>query len=220
MSRTSSRFRLRRGPAVACEALRKELKDLKFDLNCSVRYHASQQKFYENVDFVVNTANLVLGSWAVFTLISPLSKGAVVWATAIVALLSFINLSLRSAERSARHSQFRQQYFDLLRKVRRVDLSGQSAKQDLLACQDSRLVIEREEPPVNDVVNLIAYNRQMIAQGEPVDSTWAVPRYMQWTNAIPYETSRIKTFGMIKAEKAQAAELKASARARKAASRR
>lgn len=210
-----------RRPTAAHEVAKKDLKDLTFHVNRSIRYHANRQGFYERFDLIINVANLILGSWAVLTLLDKTDfKTIALWQSAGIAILSFINLSMRSAEKASKHSQFRQRYFDLLKKMKPIDVHSIDGQQKFASCHDARFDIEREEPPTNSVLDLLAHNEQCRAQGEKDDCIHAVPRWMRLTaNFFNYDTTHIKTLEQSRAEKATLLAAKTAKKLRKGAGR-
>ncbi len=217
MTRVTGRLQLMRRRPAAREVAKKELKDLTFYANRCIRYHANRQGFYERFDLVINVANLALGSWAVVTLLNQADfKALVLGQGAVIALLSFANLAMRSAEKAAKHSQFRQRYFDLLKKLKRIDVAAPEAKQQLIECQDHCFDIEREEPPTNAVLDLLAHNEQCKAQGESDNHIHVVPRWIRLTaNFWAYDTTDIKTLEQVRAERAAVLSAKALGHSRR-----
>ncbi|RYG88140.1 MAG: hypothetical protein EON59_05360 [Alphaproteobacteria bacterium] len=206
-----------RRPSAAREVVAKDLKDLTFYVNRSIRYHSNRQGFYERFDVRINVANLVLGSWAVLSLLDQSNlKSIALWQGALIALLSFVNLSMRSAEKASKHSQFRQRYFDLLKKLKPIDASDPDVKQQLIACQESCFDIERDEPPTNSTLDLLAHNQQCKAQGESDSKIWAVPGWMRLTaNFFDYDTVHIKTLEQVREEESAKVAARAAKKARK-----
>lgn len=217
MRHFAGRFRLMRRSPAAHEVAKRELKDRTFYVNRSIRYHSNRQSFYERFDLTINVANLVLGSWAVLTLLDQSElKAIALWQGALIALLSFVNLSMRSAEKASKHSQFRQRYFDLLKKLTPIDSAAPDAKQQLIACQESCFDVERDEPPTNSALDLLAHNQQCRAQGEQDSKIWAVPWWIRLTaNFFDYDTVHIKTLEQVREEKLAKATAKAAKKLRK-----
>jgi len=185
--------------------LPKQIKDLMFNIERSIRYHSRRQAFFEMFDAVVNTSNLILGSGAVLALISDRVENWVLGIlSAIVAIVSFVNLTMRSAERSALHSQLKQRFMGLLKRIKRLDHNASDCAALLRKCEEKRLDIEREEPPIYRMVDILAHNEQCRAQGEKDDCIYYVhPLKVLTANLWRYETDDLKTVEQVAKEKAK-----------------
>lgn len=173
----------------------KQLKDLKFQVERSIRYHARRQAFFESFDTTVNALNLILGSGAVLTLISAqFENWFATLLAALVAVISFINLAARSAEKGAIHSQLKQRYNDLLKRVRKIDAGAANFASSFARCEDKLLDIEGEEPPINRLVDLMANNELALSQGESNDYIYYIHPFKALTaNLWRYEVSQPET---------------------------
>ena len=173
----------------------KKLKDFSFQVERSIRYHARRQAFYESFDTIVNALNLILGSGAVISLISDQFED---WfagvLAALVAIVSFINLAMRSAEKGSLHSQLKQRHNDLLKRVRKLDPAALNFDRAYSRCEDQLLDIERDEPPINRLVDLMSHNELALSQGAGNDYIYYVPPFKAFTaNLWRYEVSQPKT---------------------------
>lgn len=178
----------------------KQIRDLRFDIERSIRYHARRESFFESFDKIVNVLNLISGSSTLVVFLSPKAPG---WLVAVlgvfVAVISFANLSMKSAEYASKHASFRQRYYDLLKSIGRLDSASATFSTDVKKCTEARLDIEREEPPTNCAVDLLAYNDQARALGKGDDCMYAVPTLIAWTaNWWRYETAQMETLEVVK----------------------
>ena len=181
--------------------IEKQVKDLTFDIERSVRYHSRRRAFFETFDGVVNAINLILGSAAVAGLVTDkLADWVLGILTASVAIVSFVNLTMRSSEKASMHSQLQQRWVDLLKPVKRLDVSAESCGAGLKRCVEKRLDIERDEPPIYRVVDLLAHNEQVRAQGGPDTHIWVVPFWLGvFANFWHFETDGIESLADFKA---------------------
>lgn len=173
----------------------KQVKDLTFNIERSIRYHSRRQAFFETFDTVVNTTNLILGSSAVAGLVTDrLEDWFVGVLSAGVAIVSFINIAMRSSAKSSLHAQLQQRYIDLLKLILRLDPTNETCGPGLKRCIEKRLDIERDEPPIYRVVDILAHNDQVRAQGGPDTHIWRVPAFKAATaNFWHYETDSLMT---------------------------
>lgn len=177
----------------------KKVKDLVFNIQRSIRYHSRRQAFFETFDTSVNTANLILGSGAIVALIKETPGWLSISLTAVVAIISFLNLAMRSAQRSSLHSQLQQRFIDLLKRVKRLDPTQGDCGPNFKKCEEKMLDIERDEPPIYRIVDLLAHNEQCRAQGASETHIYHVPKFMVLTaNLWRYETENLPTLSEAK----------------------
>lgn len=188
--------------ATAPEDLSTKSKHFKFAIELSSRYHARRQAFFESFDRVVNTLNLIFASGAVASLASgyfgKFGNGVL---AALVAVLSFINLTMRSSEMATRHARLRERYGDLLKRVLKLDITDEGCGPKMKRCEEIRLDIEQDEPPANNLVVLLAHNELVLAQGDAEENLYYINRWKTFTaNFWRYETNSIVSIPKYRSE--------------------
>ncbi|NCT71482.1 MAG: hypothetical protein GXC75_11090 [Xanthomonadaceae bacterium] len=172
-----------------------ELRHVGWAIDASVRYHERRQAFYERTDSLVNALNLIIGSGAVLAIIQSAPSWVVVVSSATVAILSLINLTMRSSAMASLHAQLKQRYIGVLIRLEKLEgpkVSEESFRKELRRLREARLLIEVEEPTIFRVVHVLAHNELLMAQGYDNSHMWHVPWYKALSaNWIRWDTSKL-----------------------------
>lgn len=172
-----------------------ELRHMVWAIDASVRYHERRQAFYERVDALVNALNLIVGSAAVLAVIQSAPSWVVVTSSATVAILSLINITMRSSAMASLHAQLKQRYIGVLirlDKLNRPKVSEESFRKELRKLREERLLIEVDEPTIYRIVHVMAHNELLMAEGYGNADMWHVPFYKALSaNWIRWESSKL-----------------------------
>lgn len=172
-----------------------ELRHVAWAIDASVRYHERRQAFYERSDSLVNALNLIVGSGAVLAIIQSAPSWVVVVSSAMVAILSLINITMRSSAMASLHAQLKQRYIGLLIRLEKLDeptISEEPFRDELRKLREARLLIEGEEPTIFRVVHVMAHNELLMAKGYDDTDMWHVPWYKALSaNWIRWDTSKL-----------------------------
>lgn len=175
------------------------LRQVTWGVDASVRYHERRQAFYERADSLVNALNLIIGSGAVLAIVKSAPDWIIVLSSALVAVLSLINITMRSSAMASLHAQLKQRFIGLLIRLEQLeDFSGSDElfKKQLRKVREARLLIEVEEPTIYRVVHVMANNEIMMAHGYDESEMWQIPRFKALTaNWIRWESSKLKRRG-------------------------
>lgn len=177
------------------DSLEDEEYGLRWGVSRSIRYHERREAFFESADAIVNVLNLLSGSAAVVGLLRAWSGTFLLVPAALVAFISFINLTMRSSQMASLHAGLKQRFVDLLRQI----IESPSINADHLRhFKAARLAIEKDEPTIYRVVDCLAYNEMLCAEGyslaENDDCKYfiEIPAYMRLSaNLIRWDTSRL-----------------------------
>lgn len=131
-----------------------------FSVRRSIRYHQRRRAFYDRLDQFSNMLSLIFGSAAIYGVLEDNAKNVALVASAMVTVVSSINLVVGSAQRGRAHADFMRRYVDLEKRM-----LGSESEERLLEVAEARLSIEAEEPPVMHVLNIICHNETMRAMG-------------------------------------------------------
>ncbi|MFJ5337893.1 MULTISPECIES: hypothetical protein [Pectobacterium] len=148
--------------------------NLLFDVRRSVRYHNRRRAFYDRLDQISNMLTVMLGSTAIYGMLSESSKTVALIGLGLVTGLSAINLVLASSQRARMH-------FDLARRfveLEKLMIKAASSEEMLAEFIETRLTIEMDEPPVLRVLDALCYNEQVRSMGYP-DSQLAKIGWLQ-----------------------------------------
>lgn len=118
--------------------------NLEWGSSRSIRYHDRRVAFFESLSTTASFLALLTGSAAVAALLKDAGLVAIV-ASALSAVVGFVNLTLRPAARAAIHSRLRQRFSDL--QILLLKAGADPTEAELDALQEQRLLIERDEPP-------------------------------------------------------------------------
>jgi hypothetical protein len=162
--------------------------DLEWGAVRSIRYHERRVAFFESLATTASFLSLITGSAAVAALLKDAGLLAIV-ASALSAGVGFVNLTLRPATRAAVHSRLRQRFADLQIDLLKAGATPTDAQLDDL--QEQRLLIERDEPPVYRMLDLLTHNE--LCQAGSYDDLYYIPwlkrvtaHFLHWeTNYVP-----------------------------------
>lgn len=159
-----------------------------FDIRRSVRYHMHRCRFYDNFHDISSALSVILGVAAIATVLSSVtSKEVVALMGAFVSLIGVLDLVIGTTQKARLHNSLAGKF---------VDLEKRMLKEGLPCLDDvklARLEIEKEEPPVLDVLNVICHNEVMKADGylpsQLAKIGWFQRRLANWFDFRPYAIS-------------------------------
>ena len=166
---------------------------LRFCAERSARYHERRVIYYTRADNVITTIALLAGSGVAWSILNKWPQAGSVTLSLLVAVVSFVGLTMRPAYMASLHARLKQQFVDLSAQLLGMDDSN---AESVLAIERQRLQIERDEPPVYRALDLICHNEVCRAWGRcSPDVMWVLPWYMamapqlvHWnTNDVPSE---------------------------------
>ena len=160
------------------DAERLELHELVFAARRSIRYHNHRRRFFDRFDKFVKISSLVTGSGAFAAAVATHHHLAIAF-SALVALLSAINLVVGPAQAARLHEELARRFARLEHDIKR---SKEVNSDQLNAFVADRLMIESDEPPPLRVLDTICHNELCRALGyedcefykvDPVQSLFA-----------------------------------------------
>lgn len=167
---------------------------LAWGVETSVRYHERRQAYYERADAIVNSVNLIAGSGAVLAIAKDAPNPIVVWLAAVVAVISLVNLTMRSSHMAAQHAGLKQRFVDLLKRIKRLEPEAPCFKKRLMAIEQRRLSLEMEEPTVYRIVCVLAHNELAFAHDYGDEALWHIPWHKQLTaHFVRWEPTSLRT---------------------------
>ena len=143
--------------------MEKEAQKLKFNLDRSCRYHQRRRSFFDTLHKTVMLLVVVLGTSAyadVFGQPAILS----LFAAIIAGLDLVIGFSMRARD----HELLFVRFMDLMAKAESI---SEPTKEDLEFWIEQRHLIEKDEPPHYQVLNLACYNEVVVARGLKYEDT-------------------------------------------------
>ncbi|CAB3770489.1 hypothetical protein [Paraburkholderia solisilvae] len=161
--------------------------DMLFGIRRSIRYHQRRRAFFDRCDQWGNVISLIFGSAAIYGVLDKDYHALALIASALVTIISAINLVYGSAQRARLHHDLSREYSGLERQM-----VGAPSEDVLLRVTDARLEIEADEPPVLHVLNVICHNELLRAERYPRDLLAKVTWWQRfWAPVIDFREDRI-----------------------------
>lgn len=150
--------------------------DLEFDIRRSIRYHERRRAFFSASNKTSEAASVLFGSGAVLSILQDWQP-ALITLTLVVTGLSTLNLVFGTVGVSYAHADLGKRFIDLQRKVFTAQMTEESYREFI----DERLSIERDEPPIKRVVDLMCHNEMVYAGGYGESEFVKIPWYRRLT---------------------------------------
>lgn len=150
---------------------------LSFSVQRSVRYHERRRNFYETWSMLTSGASLLFGSAAIATVLKG-HENWVVFFSLLVAVLSTVDLVIGTTKMAHSHSDLGKRFIDLQKKM---TLCSKPTADDYNSMCADRLDIEKDEPPIKRIVDVICHNELVYALGYPETAHLDVPWYKRLT---------------------------------------
>lgn len=129
-----------------------------FGINRSVRYHRKRQAFCESMETWSDIALVSMGS-VVVALAMQDSSGSVLFAGLAIVATSALKLKLGLGRRAGTHKQLQLAFIELQEEL-------EDADDDVIRkIRAKRADLEKSEPPVMQVLNVICHNELLVSIG-------------------------------------------------------
>ena len=135
---------------------------LLFDVRRSIRYHDRRRAFYERCHHVTSVLTILMAGSVLFELGTP--GNAAMWLKAIsvlAALMAALDMVVGYSKRVTLHGDLRERFATL--EIAMID--GGVDDEAWLIHQRERLMIEKDEPPIYKVLDLLCHNELAEAEG-------------------------------------------------------
>lgn len=174
--------------------------DLTWGAERSTRYHDRRLAFYKSLESIINTLTLLFGSAAIAALLGSDKSALAVTMSVLVAIGSFIALTMRPATMAEVHSRLKQRFVAMSQIL--VDVRPDD-EDKLRAAEKERLDIEREEPPIYRALDLLAHNELCLARGkDSPDCLYVVPWWMAATaNLVNWDVNDVPSRAQVALQK-------------------
>lgn len=135
---------------------------LLFDVRRSVRYHDRRRAFYEQLHQVTSLMTILMAGSVLFDLAKEgATAGWMITLSSLAALLAAADMVLGYSRRAALHADLRQRFADLEIGM----LGGDGSQTEWQEHHRSRLLIEKDEPAIYKVLDLLCRNELLVAEG-------------------------------------------------------
>lgn len=171
--------------------------DISFSVEKCRRYHALMQAHYDRCYNFVRVATALTGTSGFFSLVAGGTEIAKVL-TGIVAAAATFDQVFRFNRKARMHEALARRFTELSAKM----AAWEPVPGNLKKARAERIRIERDEPPVKRLVDLLASNDEIRARG--ILDDYCVP-LSRWQRRFGY----VCTFGMVRLEKWEADQRKA-----------
>lgn len=135
---------------------------LLFDVRRSIRYHDRRKAFYERFHHVTSLLTILMAGSVLFDLAKEGDTADWLLAlSAVAALLAALDMVIGYAKQANLHSSLRERFANLEVNMVTGPADG-SVWEDY---QRERLLIEKDEPAIYKVLNLLCYNELLESEG-------------------------------------------------------
>jgi hypothetical protein len=131
-----------------------------YGLSRLIRYCGKRQRFFDGLHKISIFVSAVAGSSAFVTVLANMPKLAA-WLTATIAVVSAIDNVVGFSERARKYSEQRTRYYDLYCDLVKVNPGRFS--EDVY--RERKLRIDRDNPPILRVLDVVSRNEEDIARG-------------------------------------------------------
>jgi hypothetical protein len=146
---------------------------LRLSIVQSLCYHDKRRVFFEAFGKSLEFLALIGSAGAVLALLEVDTKAAALVLSSVTAGSILINILLAPAARLERHTGLRNRFLDLQAQLHARDLT----EADLLRLMQTRLDIEKDEPPLSPWLNALCHNEALGTLRYDASSRQAVAWY-------------------------------------------
>lgn len=144
------------------DALSDEQYGLLFDIRRSVRYHDRRKAFYEQLHHLTSLMTILMAGSVLFDLAKDgETAGWMIALSVVAALLAAVDMVLGYSRRATLHADLRRRFADLEIAM----LMGAPSHEEWQTHLRTRLLIEKDEPAIYKVLDLLCRNELLVAQG-------------------------------------------------------
>lgn len=151
-----------------------------FSLSRLIRYCGKRQIFFDGLHKFSLFVNSIAGSSAFVTIVAGIPSVAA-WLTALVAIISSVDNIVGFSEKARLYSQQRSRYYELYCDL--LKISPKRFSED--SYREKKLRIDRDNPPILKVLDVISRNEEDIARGHPYEDTIYISRLRYFFPFIP-----------------------------------
>jgi hypothetical protein len=163
------------------EAVLDEWFKLEFSIRRSMRYNLRRRAFFEFWHRMTSASAVLFGSATLTSLFANLPMHYTASAAVVVTVLGGFDLVIGLASHAWTHADIARRFIELEKQMIAVTPS----EAELRRLTGARLDIERDEPPVLNVLNVICHNDVCLAQGlhaDIVPLTWMQRQLANFTD--------------------------------------
>lgn len=144
------------------DELSQEQYGLLFDVRRAVRYHDRRRAFYEQLHHLTSLLTILMAGSVLFDLAKEgKTAGWMVALSTAAALLAAADMVLGYSRRAALHADLRKRFADL-----EIAMVTEGASNlEWQGYRRTRLLIEKDEPPIYKALDLLCHNELLVAQG-------------------------------------------------------
>lgn len=155
------------------DGIQQQWDSLLFDVRRSVRYHERRRNFYETWNLTTSALSLLFGSAAIYLVLKDHETLTVI-AAAVVAVASTVDLVVNTSRMAHLHSDLCRRFIEL---EKTMVLHANRTTDDYNRIWAARLDIEKDEPPIKRIVDIICHNELVFAGGYDESCYQPIPLY-------------------------------------------
>lgn len=150
--------------------------NLLFGVRRSIRYHSRRRMFFDRWQTVTSAVSVVFGSATVATILGANSPKFAVMAAVVVTFASAVDLVVGTAKAARDHSDLAKRFIGL---EQAINGTQELDEKTMTQLENSRLDIEKDEPPVLRVLDTLCHNELLRAMGYDHDDFKRVAWYQR-----------------------------------------
>lgn len=136
----------------------------------SVRYNEKRRRFFETCQRLSSATSVLFGSAAIVTVLKWNGNTETIIAAAIVTVVSTFDLVIGFGRQAWLHADIARRFITLQQDM----LFSETTAENLKKFERERLDIEKDEPPVRQVLDLLCHNELLIAEDYERDQLYKI----------------------------------------------
>lgn len=129
-----------------------DLDKLRLSIEKSARYHEMRQGFLDACHEWVKVLTVILGSTAASTLLGT-STDIAAYSALLLTALNAVDIVVGTSRKSAAHARLRERFLEL-----RAECLDQIDESRVVSIKRKMAMLDAQEPPIHETVNIQAYN--------------------------------------------------------------
>lgn len=135
---------------------------LLFDVRRAIRYHDRRRSFYEQLHHLTSLLTILMAGSVLFDLAKKAETADwLIWVSVAAALLAAIDMVIGYSKHASLHSSLRERFANLEIEM----VSGPDDGDCWLGYHKERLLIEKDEPAIYQVLDGLCRNELLVAEG-------------------------------------------------------
>ncbi|MBF0436748.1 MAG: hypothetical protein HQL77_15435 [Magnetococcales bacterium] len=144
------------------DSVSQAIESLLFGVRRSVRYHNRRRMFFDRWRVTTSAISVVFGSAAIVSISGMSNTRIATFSAVIVTLFSAVDLVVGTAKAARDHADLARRFISLEQEINNSPAIDQES---LIRLTNTRLDIEKDEPPVLRVLDTLCHNEMLRSMG-------------------------------------------------------